>query len=179
MESLKIIFVAILASVIYGIIHDQITARICVEYFTIGHPDVFGTDDPTLLGLGWGVIATWWVGAGLGVILVIASRVGQRPKRTARDLIRPIAILMIVCGLTAACAGLLGYFFAQAGWVNLVGQMAKRVPVESHNRFIVDLWAHSASYLSGTIGGLLLAFRIWKSRGRSELPTASEEFTSD
>jgi len=34
----------ILAAVFYGILHDQITARICVEYFTIGHPIVFGTE---------------------------------------------------------------------------------------------------------------------------------------
>ncbi|MEW4487584.1 hypothetical protein AB1L42_05850 [Thalassoglobus sp. JC818] len=175
MESLKIVLLAILASVIYGIVHDQITARICVEYFTIGHPDIFGTDDPTLLGLGWGVIATWWVGAGLGVVLVIASRVGQRPKRTARELVRLIAVLMVVCGLTAACAGLMGYFFAKSGSVYLVGSIARRVPAESHNRFIADLWAHSASYLSGTVGGLLLAFRIWKSRKLMESETVVEE----
>ena len=59
MKAAEIILGCVVASVIYGVIHDQITARICVEYFTIGHPPVFGTDSPTLLGLGWGVIATW------------------------------------------------------------------------------------------------------------------------
>ena len=66
MQFMAIVVLCIVSSVVYGIVHDQITARICVEYFTIGHPPVFETDDPTLLGLGWGVIATWWVGAGLG-----------------------------------------------------------------------------------------------------------------
>ncbi len=65
MQSIAIIFLCVFSAVVYGILHDQITARICVEYFTIGHPPVFGTDDPTLLGLGWGVIATWWVGCSL------------------------------------------------------------------------------------------------------------------
>jgi hypothetical protein len=58
-ESLKIILLCIVAAIVYGILHDQVTARVCVEYFTIGHPPIFHTDDPTLLALGWGVIATW------------------------------------------------------------------------------------------------------------------------
>jgi hypothetical protein len=39
------------ATVLYGIMHDQITARIRIEYFTVDHPGIFGTDSPTLLGL--------------------------------------------------------------------------------------------------------------------------------
>lgn len=62
MEFLKIVALCISASVLYGIVHDQITARICVEYFTVFHPPVFATTSPTLLGFGWGVIATWWAG---------------------------------------------------------------------------------------------------------------------
>ena len=56
-----IILRSVLAAAGYGIIHDQITARICLEYFTIGHTPVFATTSPTLLALGWGVIATWWL----------------------------------------------------------------------------------------------------------------------
>ncbi|MFO0941023.1 MAG: hypothetical protein U0930_09660 [Pirellulales bacterium] len=36
--------------------HDQITARICIEYFTIGHPRIIPTDDPTILGIVWGIV---------------------------------------------------------------------------------------------------------------------------
>ena len=48
--------------------------------FTIGHPPVFATDDPTLLGLGWGVIASWWVGLLLGIPLALVARAGGRSK---------------------------------------------------------------------------------------------------
>ncbi|MFI5379272.1 MAG: hypothetical protein ACHRHE_08245 [Tepidisphaerales bacterium] len=44
MKVLATILLCILAAVCYGIVHDQVTARICVEYFTIGHPPVFLTD---------------------------------------------------------------------------------------------------------------------------------------
>ena len=53
-ETVKIVLLCIAAAVVYGILHDQVTARVCVEYFTIGHPPVFNTDSPTLLALGWG-----------------------------------------------------------------------------------------------------------------------------
>ncbi len=79
-ESLKIIVFCIVAAIVYGILHDQVTARVCVEYFTIGHPPIFHTDDPTLLAFGWGVIATWWMGAILAVPAVLTSRVGSWPK---------------------------------------------------------------------------------------------------
>jgi hypothetical protein len=52
MESLKIVFASIAAAILYGIVHDQFTARICVEYFTVFHPPVFATQSPTLLGIG-------------------------------------------------------------------------------------------------------------------------------
>lgn len=42
---------SVLAAVVYGILHDQITARICVEYFTIGHARLIDSDSPTVLGL--------------------------------------------------------------------------------------------------------------------------------
>src|SRR3954463_4822555 len=101
MQVIAIVFLCMAAAVIYGILHDQVTARICVEYFTIGHPPVFGTDDPTLLRLGWGVIATWWVGLILGVLLAVASRAGPWPKRSAAHLLRPLIIMLSVVGAFA------------------------------------------------------------------------------
>src|SRR3954449_4153763 len=109
MQFLLIILLCVLSAIFYGIIHDQITARICVEYFTIGHPPVFDTESPTLLGLGWGVIATWWVGLILGIPLAIAARAGRRPQRSAAELIRPILVLLACMAVTALLAGVVGH----------------------------------------------------------------------
>jgi hypothetical protein len=167
MHVLSIILLTILSAVGYGIVHDQITARICVEYFTIGHPPVFHTDSPTLLAFGWGVIATWWVGAILGIPLAIAARAGRRPRRDVRFLIRPILTLLLTMGTIAALAGLTGYLLAAKGIIFLVGPLAIDVPQERHARFLADLWAHNASYLSGFIGGIMLIVTTWRSRSRS------------
>ena len=47
MKSLTIIGMSILGCVIYGILHDQVTARLCVEYLTIFHAPIFGVNSPT------------------------------------------------------------------------------------------------------------------------------------
>jgi len=152
------------AAVVYGIVHDQITARICVEYFTIGHPPLFDTDDPTRLGIGWGIAATWWVGLLLGLVLAVAARAGSRPKRSALDLIRPITWLLVIMGGCAAVAGGVGWWLADHGVVVLRGNLADRIPGDRQVRFLADAWAHSTSYLVGFVGGMALAVRVWLSR---------------
>ena len=53
---------------------------------------------------------------------------------------------------------------ANAGLVFLVEPLASRVPGERHVVFIAVLWAHSASYLMGFVGGIVLINRVWRSR---------------
>jgi len=175
MQFVAIVLVCIFAAIAYGILHDQITARICVEYFTIGHPPIFGTDDPTLLAIGWGVLATWWVGVILGIALAAAARWGQWPKRSAVSLIRPLLVLMICSAVCALAAGIVGTILARAGLVTLMGRIAREVPREKHVAFVADLWAHSASYLSGFVGGAIVIARVLMSRRlASQAPASSE-----
>jgi hypothetical protein len=164
MHSLAIVLMCIVAAVLYGIAHDQITARVCVEYFTIGHPPVFDTDDPTLLGLGWGVIATWWVGLLLGMPLAFVARYGSRPKRSIGSLVRPVVSLLAVTGVCAFGAGVIGWLLARSGFVFLTESLAERVPTDRHIAYLADLWAHSASYLIGIVGGIVVLIQVWRSR---------------
>lgn len=167
MKSLAIVALCIGSAVVYGIVHDQITARLCVEYFTIGHPPVFDTRSPTLLAVGWGIIATWWVGLLLGVPLAVAARAGSRPKRDARSLVRPILILLAVMAVCALISGTIGFLLARRGDVFLVEPLSDLIPLEKHAAFLADLWAHSASYLIGFVGGLVVIVSVWRSRGRT------------
>jgi hypothetical protein len=167
LQPVLIVLICVVAAVVYGIIHDQITARVCVEYFTIGHPPVFSTEDPTLLGIGWGIIATWWVGVLLGVPLAFVARAGSRPKRSAASLVRPLIWLMAVAGMCAFVAGIVGWLLAQSGAVFLVGPIADEVPAERHVPFLADLWAHSASYLVALAGGIVVMVQVWRWRSRA------------
>jgi hypothetical protein len=166
MQSLAIIALCIASAVVYGIVHDQVTARVCVEYFTIGHPPVFRTDSPTLLGIGWGIIATWWVGLLLGIPLAIAASAGRRPGRDVRSLVRPIFTLLAVMGVCALLGGIAGFNLASIGAIQLVEDLAERIPGDRHARFLADGGAHLASYFVGLVGGIVVIVRVWRSRGK-------------
>lgn len=172
MQSVLIILLSVFSAIAYGIIHDQFTARICVEYFTVGHPPIFNTESPTLLGFGWGVVATWWVGVMLGIPLACAARLGSSRPWTARKLIKPIATLLGVMGTGAFLAGLTAFILASKGSIQLAGVFASVLPPEKHVPFLVDMWAHTASYLMGFVGGIVLIVRIWRKRERT-IPEAS------
>ncbi|MCE5267424.1 MAG: hypothetical protein LLG00_06020 [Planctomycetaceae bacterium] len=164
MEFLKILCLAILSAVVYGIIQDQVTARICVEYFTVAHPPVFPTTSPTLLAFGWGIIATWWVGFILGIPAAALARWGKSPTLAAKELIRPIAVLLGVMAFCACAAGLTGYGLAHHGLLRLAPWLADSVSPEKHAALLADGAAHLASYASGFLGGVALCFWIWWQR---------------
>jgi len=166
MEFIKIVILGVVAACVYGIAQDQVTARVCVEYFTIGHPPVFHTDSPTLLAFGWGIIATWWVGLPLGLLVSLASRVGGWPRLTWRDLLRPMAVVLCVMGVISLTAGVAGYFATKADWVWLADPLYFRVPTDRHSLFIADLWAHLAAYGAGFLGGVGLCIWCIVARGR-------------
>lgn len=174
MKWIEIVLLAVAACVVYGIVHDQITSRICVEYFTIGHTPLFDSDDPTLLGFAFGVAATWWVGVLLGVPLATACRLGSWPKREPLSLLRPLGILMACSFALAVTAGLIGWLAAANGWVFLVGPLAERVPQDRHVPFLIDAFAHSASYLAGFVGGLIVIARVVLDRRRRHQDAAGE-----
>ena len=94
-EAVRIVLFCTGAAIVYGLIHDQITAHLCVEYFSVAHPPVFPTRSPFLLALGWGVIATWWVGLPLGLGLAGVARIGPGPKLALRDL-RPTVLWLML-----------------------------------------------------------------------------------
>ena len=167
MQPALIVLLCMATAVLYGVVHDQITARVCVEYFTVGHPPVFDTTDPTLLGLGWGIIATWWVGLILGLAAVVAARAGPRPPRSARSLVRPLALLVGMAGFAALAAGMLGHLLAKGGAVRLPPEMADALPAEMHARFLACLFAHTASYAVGFVGGGTQLAVVWRSRKSS------------
>jgi hypothetical protein len=165
--SMMIIFWCMTLAIGYGIAHDQITARICVEYFTIGHPRLIESDSPTVLGVFWGIVATWWAGAMLGILIVIAARAGRRPKWCAAKVIKPTLVLSVVMAVCAVMAAMAARELAMRGMVRLQPPLDSRVPLETHVAFITAGGAHVASYAVGFVGGAVVAVWIWWSRGRA------------
>lgn len=166
MPSLKIILLCMASAILYGICHDQVTARVCVEYFTVGHAPIFPTESPTLLAFGWGTLATWWVGLILGVLVALVSRAGSWPKFDAAHLIRPIACLLIVMAAASLLAGITGYQLAKAGGFVLPEPLGSRIPEGHHHAFFADSLAHLAAYGVGLSGGLIVCAGVLVQRRR-------------
>ena len=164
--SLKIILLGLVAAVGYGIVHDQVTARICVEYFTVAHPRIIDSDSPTLLGLVWGIVATWWVGLPLGALLAFAARAGPWPQLEARDLRTSVLVLLIAMAVCAAGAGFIGYQLAVAQQIGFPSVWMTGVPPDKRAAFIADWWAHNASYDVGFLGGVVVCMITWWRRRR-------------
>ena len=181
---------SVAAACLYGIAHDQFTARVCPEYFTEGFhrkmvekwPDswlkrtLLTTKSPTKLGVLWGVLASWKMGALCSVPLILASRVGSWPKLGMKDLAAPAALALGVMGLYSLKEGRRGYELAGKNEIdiwflsawrpeesdrdhyedkrNYYKRIAGDTPDEQLDHYIADVYAHRAAYTSGALAAL-------------------------
>jgi hypothetical protein len=166
MKFLGIVLMCVAAAVGYGVLHDQVTARVCVEYFTVAHPRIVDSDDPTVVGLVWGVVATWWAGLLLGLPLAIAARVGSRPQRSVRSLVRPVLVLLAMMAVFATVSGVVGFVLARSGTVMLPDTLKEQIPAAKWPAMQACALAHQASYNVAFIGGGMLIAWVWVSRKR-------------
>jgi hypothetical protein len=172
-EFAKIVLLGLIAAIGFGVVHDQVTARVCVEYFTIGHPPIFGTRSPTLLALGWGFVGTWRQGLVLAVVTAIFARLGARPPLSARRLLPPLAVLLLGVAVSSLTFGIVGYCLVAGGAIAVDGSLVWGVPPSSHARFVADLWAHRAAYLASYFGTVVLWGWIVRKRQRLAARTAA------
>lgn len=168
MESVKIVALSVVAAIIYGILHDLVTANFCVEYFSVFHPDIFHTKSPWLLALGWGVVATWWMGMALGILIAAAATTGRLPKLRWVELLVPLAMVMLFAYSCALVSGVTAYYFVVhiPDWALTTKVVAAHMNPDTQRAFTADLYAHNASYISSAFGALILCFwtiyRRWR-----------------
>lgn len=173
MQKTKVVLLSLSAAIAYGIIHDQITARLCIEYFSLAHPPIFPVSSPTLLALCWGVAATCGVGLVLGILLAQASQSPGLPPMPVSALIIPILVLLATTAFAATVAGYMGFVLSQRSVISLsellpyawIDSLSRR----QQDRFLAVWFAHAASYLFGVLGAGLLVLRIWNRRQRPRL----------
>jgi hypothetical protein len=161
---LRIIAVFTLAAILFGLVHDQVTARVCVEYFTVAHRQIVDSTSPSVLGLVWGVVATWWAGALAGIVVSIAAREGPGPRLNWRDFVQPALGLALAMATAALLAGVAGYLLTASGLIHIVADYEDAIPPARQARFMADVWAHLASYAVGFLGALVIAARALLAR---------------
>jgi len=163
-EAFKIVGFAVLTAIAYGIAHDLVTAHLCVEYFSIAHPQVIADETPLRLALVWGVLATWWMGLFFGLLLAFVARSGRGQKTGLKQLFRPVLAVAAVSLMAALSAGLAGWLLYGLGIVGVPGGWASALAPEIHRSFTAVAYAHYASYLAAMIGAIIVICQTWRRR---------------
>lgn len=151
MQFLKIVGMATLAAILYGVIQEEVATRISSLHFTLLHPQLLTANSLTLRALAWGVVSTWWVGLIVGVLLAVAARAGRETRIDSREVVRPIFVLLAIMALGAFLGG---YWQFRKGSI-VDGNIT---PSDGARLFAVDM-AHGISYIFGFLGGLALC--VW------------------
>jgi hypothetical protein len=162
-EHVKIVVLCILASVLYGLCHDQVTVRVCPEYFTVAHPPLCTTGSATEVALCWGVAGTWSAGAAIGVLLARVAQPTVGRSVTARELVPQVGILLVAMASTAALMGAVGWWLGPL--MKLPDALAASLPAPTHRPFFAAWFAHGGSYAAGLIASALIVRRTWLSTG--------------
>lgn len=158
----------VLFSIVYGVVHDQFTARAYLPYFTQWplHADMMPlkTENPTLVGLAWGFAATWWVGLVLGIPLALVSTSGEGHWFTWRQLAWRLAALLVAVGGMAALGYLLSISNHLAVDPSVPGPAVPPGDVASLEAFTAVLVAHNISYIGGATAGIVMIWLIFRVR---------------
>jgi len=172
MESLKIVGFCVAAAIIYGVLHDLVTANLCVEYFSVFHPPIFHTSSPWLLALGWGVIATWWMGLGLGALIAVFAQAGSLPKMPWRRLVWGVVAVLVASYIAALVSGVTAFHFIVdiPDWAMNQRLYEAHLTPEKQRAFTADLYAHMASYYTSAICSIILCFWVLYKRLRAPRP---------
>ncbi len=66
----------------------------------------------------------------------------------------------------AVLGGILGFTLASYNIVGLAEPLSSLIPKDRRVLFLTNLWAHSASYLGGIIGAIVLIVWAWLKRAK-------------
>jgi hypothetical protein len=160
----------VLASCLYGIVHDQITIRICPDYFLVWHPQLLSTDNTTLVALAWGVMVTWWMGAFLGLLVGLGAAAGKPPFASKRQVVKTFIWVMVATTLCAAAVGIAVWNTDMVAPSFVEGFEIAGTSPDNRHRFMVDWAIHNTSYNAGALAGLVGAVCISIGRYRRGKP---------
>lgn len=151
----RIVRESMLLSIAYGIAHDLVTAHVWVPYFTVHHPRLVASESPIAMALLWGVLATFWVGLGAGLLLSICNSFGSWPALSPSR-VRQLMVRGMV-GLYAAALVFLVAFYLFTGWIQPVDAPTDW---ETRRRAMTVGMTHAFSYTVGVLVVLGMGVRI-------------------
>jgi hypothetical protein len=147
---LVIVFGSIGLACALGIALDMVTAHVAVEYFSVYHPRIISSQRPFDLALAWGIAASWWFGAVVGLVLAFFNGRRQQPMSAPR-ILKWVAVWCAVLWLVMM-AILVGVMVASS----TIPVHKRRPTFENDRRVIAVAMAHQYEYLLGGIALIIL-----------------------
>lgn len=156
MQFASILIFTVLLGASFGAVRDGL--------LHLGVPAYFSIDLGSAMLVG---VATWGLfGATLGFGLACAARLGTRPKRTARDLRKPVLLLLAMIAGFSLLAGLFGAVATSFGLRVLPPEVYDRLPPPTwaglHFCWFVQIMGN---YVGFVAGGMQVAW-VWVGRKR-------------
>ena len=167
MPFLRIVVLAVSLSLAAAVLRDQVLVRISTGYFTFHPVALFGSDSLSVIALGRTLLASGWLALVYGLGMACAARLGTRPKRSPRDLRKPVLMLIALVAAFAALAGIFGYMLASLGTVILNPNVKESMSAEKWPGFQACWFVHTMGNYVGCIGGGMQIAYVWVSRKQS------------
>ena len=146
---------ATLVAGFYGAIHDQISYSLSNEYFThfkfiqFGFP--WAQESPRLAAALVGMLATWWMGVLVFVVLGLFGFAFPTSKIMAIELLKSFGIVIVVAFVTGVIG--LAYGYIQVNDATVSNYAHWIWPgVTNPVQFVRVGFMHNASYLGGILG---------------------------
>jgi hypothetical protein len=159
----------LVAVVGYAILQDQVSARLCPDYFTVLHPPIPNCTNPTLLGVCWGFLGGWWGGIVMGYAAGLVSTLGPRPPLAPRDFVTPLLVCMCGVGTVTALCGISVWQHANMFGVSLDRVFDGLIPEERQRAALVVACYHFVSYAASTLGGVVVCVYLWAERRKRDV----------
>jgi hypothetical protein len=167
-----IIFLACLLAGAYGIVHDQLTYTISNEYYTkfkfyqfslVEDSDVTIVPDPRLAVSLVGLMATWWMGIPIGVLLGMIGFIHADAKSMFIITMKAFLITIMVAFATGLAGLAYGFLVLGEQPASAFGHWYIPDNLVDFKNFIAVGSMHNFSYLGGILG--LVAgggYSVWK-----------------
>ena len=159
--------VSMMLSIVYGIIHDHITATISADYFLKAKGLEFDPR-PFRWAVTWLAIkATYGPGLLTGALILIANNPSpKKPQLPYRHLLRLCVYPVVMAAIFATLGGILVPFSIRSiealSWMGDAA-LAYTKP-DGMNRFLTVWGVHAGSYLGAILGSVLAVMKV--ARGR-------------
>lgn len=154
----------------YGMLQDQVSARLCPEYFTVFHNPIPGLTEPTLIGIAWGFLGAWWGGALFGYFAGLTATIGKKPPLRVKDLVLPMSLTVLAVGGAVAVTGWVVASYADQLNVEVDPYIAESVPADRRRALMVVACYHQAAYLLSVAGSIACCVWVGRERVRRVTP---------